>query len=86
MKSNTSENMLNLHKPKCENIDITTIRNSSESHLHWKKKHFHKNPLYFRIYAVFEADNEIDNSSTGNKTTNIFKQNPVLNVYHVVSE
>ena len=36
--------MLKLHEPKCENIDITTIRTSLESHLHWKK-HFHKNPL-----------------------------------------
>ena len=61
--------MLSLHKPKCENIDITTIRTSPESHLHWKK-HFHKNPFYFRIYD-FEADNEKDNSNIGNKTTNI---------------
>ena len=45
------------HKPKCENNNITTIRTSPDSHLHWKK-HFHKNPLFFRIYADFEADNE----------------------------
>ena len=77
--------MLKIHKPKCENNDITTIRTSSDSHLHWKK-HFHKNPLYFRIYADFEADNEKDNSSMGNKTTYIFKQNPVLNGYKIVSE
>ena len=77
--------MLRIHKPKCENIDITTIRISSESHLHWKN-HFHKNPLCFRIYADFEADNEKDNSIVGNKTTNIYKQNPVLNGYHIVSE
>ena len=51
-----------------------------------EKKHFHKNPLYFRIYADFEADNEIDNSSIGNKTTNIYKQNLVLNGYHRESE
>ena len=31
------------------------------------KKHFHKNPLYFRIFADFEADNEVDGSSVGNK-------------------
>ena len=42
--SYTSENMLILHKPNCENSDITTIRTSPDSHLHWKK-HFHKNPL-----------------------------------------
>ena len=74
-----------LHKPKCENNDITTIRTSKESHFNWKK-HFHKNPLYFRIYADFEADNEKDNSNIGNKTTNIYKQNPVLNGYHIDSE
>ena len=85
LSSYTSENMLMKHKPKCENIDITSNRTSNESHLHWKK-HFHKNPLYFRIYADFEADNEKDNTCIGNKTTNIYKQNPVLNGYHIVSE
>ena len=74
----TSESMLMLHKPKCENFDITTIRTSDESHLHWRDN-FHKNPFYFRIYADFEADNEIDNSSIGNKTTNNYKQSPVPN-------
>ena len=83
--SYTSENMLKLHKPRCEKIDITTIRISNESHLHWKN-HFHKNPLYFRIYADLEADNEKHNSSIGNKTTNIYKQNPTLNGYHIESE
>ena len=83
--SYTSENMLIKHKPKCENNDITCIKTSNESHLHWKK-HFHKNPLYFRIYADFEADNENDDSIVGNKTTNIYKQNPVLNGYHIISE
>ena len=53
LNSYTSEFMLTLHKPKCENNGITTIRISSESHLHWKN-HFPKNPLYFRIYAYFE--------------------------------
>ena len=56
LNSCTSENMLKVHKPKCENNDITTIRTSDESHLYWKKP-FHENPLYFRIYADFEADN-----------------------------
>ena len=72
-------------KQKCENIDITTLRTSANSHLHWKN-HFHKNPLYFRMYADFEADNEKNNSSIGDKTTNIYKQNPVLNGYHIISE
>ena len=59
-----------IHKPKSENNDISTIRTSSESHLLWKK-HFHKSPLSFRIYADFGADNQTDNSSVGNKTTNL---------------
>ena len=85
LSSYTSENMLMKHKEKCGDDNITTIKTSNESHLHWKK-HFHKNPLYFRIYADFEADNEKDNTCIGNKTTNIYKQNPVLNGYHIVSE
>ena len=70
--------MLMLHKSKCEDSDITTIRTSSEKHCHWNK-HFHKNSLFFRIDADFEADSQIDNSKTGNKTPNIYKQNPVCN-------
>ena len=54
------------------------MRTSSESHLYWKKL-FHKNPLYFTIIADFEADIEVDGSSVDNKTTNIYKQNPMLN-------
>ena len=50
------------------------------------KKHFHKNPLYFRIFAHFEADNEIDNSNVGDKTIIIYKQKPVLHGYHIISE
>ena len=66
----TSENMLMLQKPKYESTVIITIRTSPESHLLWKK-HFHKNPLIFRINADFEAGNETDNSIIGNKTTNL---------------
>ena len=54
--------MLKLHKQKCGDDNITTIKTSSESHLHWKKL-FHKNLLYFKVYADFEADNEKDNCS-----------------------
>ena len=75
--------MLKIHKPKSENKDITTVRTSSESHLHWKK-HFPENPFYFRIYADFEADIEKYNSGVGKKTTNIYKQNPVLIGYEKV--
>ena len=81
----TSENMLMKHKENCGDDNITVIKTSNESHLHWKK-HFIKNPLYFRIFADFEADKEKDNSIIGNKTTNIYNQNPVLNGYHIVSE
>ena len=77
--------MIIKHKQKCGDDNITTVRTSNESHLFWKK-HFQKNPLYFRIYADFEADNEKDNLCIGSKTTNIYKQNPVLNGYHIVSE
>ena len=38
------------------------------------------------MYADFEVDNEKDNSSIGKKTTNIYKQNPVLHGYHIESE
>ena len=56
------------------------------SYFFWKKKHIHKNPIQFRIYADFEADNEIHNSSIGNKTTNIYKESPMVNGYRVESE
>ena len=36
--------------------------------------------------ADFEADNELDGSSVGNKTTNIYKQNPVHNGYYMMSQ
>ena len=50
------------------------------------EKHFRKNPLDFRIYAGFEADNEKDKSSADDETTNIYKQNPILIGYHIESE
>ena len=77
--------MLKIHKAKCENNDITTIRISPESYIHWKDQ-FHENPLIFRIYADFEPDNEKDSSSVGNKTTNVYKQKPILNDYHIECE
>ena len=85
LSSYTSENMLMKHIEKCGDDNITTIKTSNETHFQWKN-HFHKNPLYFRIYADFEADNEKDNSIIGNKTTKIYKQNPVINGYHIISE
>ena len=85
LSSYTSENMLIKHKEKCGDDNITTIKSSNESHLYWKK-HFHKNPLYFKIYADFEADIEKDNSIIGKKTTSIYEQNPILNGYRIESE
>ena len=85
MNSYANENVSRNHKEKCGDDIICTIRTSSESHLYWKK-HFHRNPLHFRIIADFEADNEIDGSNVGNETTNIYKQNPVLNGYYIISE
>ena len=67
--------MLIKYKPNCENYDITTIRTSKESHIHWKD-HFHKNPLCFRNIADFAADNELEDSkAVCTKKTNICKQN-----------
>ena len=67
LNSYTSEKMLMLYKQKSGEDNITSLRTSPESHLRCKK-----NPLYFRIYADFEADNEEVDSSIGNKTTNIY--------------
>ena len=85
LSSYLSENTLMLLKQKCGVDNLTTLKISNESHIQWKK-HVHKTPLYFRTYADFEADNEKDNSSIGNKTINIYKQNPVLKSYHIESE
>ena len=85
MSSYTSENFFKFYKPKCESIDTSTIRTSDESHIYWKK-HLLRNPLVFRIHVNCEADNEKGNSSVGKKTTNIYKQNALLNGYHIESE
>ena len=85
LNSYTCENALINHKEKCGDDNICTIRTSNKSHIFWKK-HFHKNPVYFRIYSDSEADNEKDYSKIRNKTTNIYKQKPVLNGYYIISE
>ena len=54
LSSYSSRNVLIKQKQRCEQQEITAIKTSNESHLFWKK-HFHKNPFYFRIYAEFEA-------------------------------
>ena len=40
---------------------------------------------FFKIHADFEAHNDIDNSSVGDKTINNYKLNPVLNGFHIIS-
>ena len=67
--------MINKHRQQCNLKEITGFRTSNELALHWKN-HFHKNLIYFRIYADFEVDSEIDSSNIGNTTTNFYKQNP----------
>ena len=59
--------------------EITTIRTSSEYHIHWKE-HFHKNPFYFGIIGFSKADIEIDSSSMCNKTTSFYNQNQCVMV------
>ena len=46
----------------------------------------HKNTLSFWIIVDFEADNENDISSISNKTTKIYKQNPVVVGYYIEAE
>ena len=83
LNSYTTHNMLVKHKKLCgENQKLKT---SPNSHIYWKK-YFQKNKLYFRLYADFEADNKRENTSIGDKTTNIYKQEPVCNGYQIVSE
>ena len=77
--------MIIKHKDQCIQKRTTSPKTSFDSHLHWKN-HFDKNSSYFRVYANFEADNEIDNSSIVNKTNNIYKQNPVCIGYETKSE
>ena len=43
--------MLLKQKQKCGDDNITTLRTSSESHLHWKK-HFHKNSFFFEYMQI----------------------------------
>ena len=83
LNSYTTHNMLFKHKKLCqENQQLTT---SPDSHIYWKK-YFQENKLYFRIYADFEADDKKENNNIGDKTTNIYKQEPVCNGYHIESE
>ena len=75
--------MLIKHKNLCK--ENQQLKTSPNSHIFWNN-YFQKNKLCFRIYADFEADNEKENTSIGNKTTNIYKQEPLCNVYYIKSE
>ena len=83
LNSYTTNSMLFKHKNLCGQNQI--LKTSPNSHIYWKKN-FQNNKLYFRIYADFEADNKKENIDIGNKTTNIYKQEPVCNGYQIVSE
>ena len=52
------ENVLENHIERCNQQEITFINVSKESHLKWDK-HFHKVPIYFRIYGDFECNNKM---------------------------
>ena len=71
LNSLTSQNVLIKHKRQCGEQDIPSLGIINEYHLYWNK-HFHKNPLYFRIYADFETDYEKDKSSISIRTTNVY--------------
>ena len=70
---------------RCEKQEILATKTSNDSHRFWKK-HLQKKPLPFRLYAVFEADNELDNSYMGNKTTSDYKQIPVCKGYYLTTQ
>ena len=78
------EHALKKYKERCEQQDFTAIRLSIDKHLAWKK-HYQKVPL-FTVYADFECNNEIDNSTISEKTTNINRQNLYCNRYCIVSD
>ena len=83
LNSYTTNSMLVKHKKLCK--ENQQLKTSPNSHIYWKK-YFQKNNLYFRIYADFEADNKKENIKIGDKTTNIYKQEPICCGYYIVSE
>ena len=73
MSSYGNQKVLMKQNQRCGQQEKTSIRILDESHPYWNK-HFHKNPLNFRIYANFVADNEIDHFSIDDKTTNKYNK------------
>ena len=83
LNSYTTHNMLVKHKKLCQ--ENQQLKTSTNSHIYWKK-YFQKNKLYFRTYPDFDADNKKENTNIGDKTTNIYQQEPVCNGYQTVSD
>ena len=83
LNSYTNNSMLVKLKNLCK--ENQQLKTSSISHIYWNK-YFQKNKLYFRIYADFEADNKKEDIKIGDKTTNIYKQEPVCNGCQIISE
>ena len=50
------------------------------------KNIFIKFHCILEFMQILNANNEIDNSNMGNKTTNIYQQNHVCNGYYIVSK
>ena len=71
LSSYSIQNVLTKQKQRYEEQEVTAIKTRNESHLFWKK-HFHENPLCFKIYADFEADKTINASFA---ETSLFEQN-----------
>ena len=59
LSSFTSQKVIIRHKQRCDQQEKISFKTSNESRLHWKK-YFHRNSVCFRIFADFEADNEIE--------------------------
>ena len=66
LSSYTSENNLLNRNQIWNQQEKTIVTTQSESHFHWRRL-FSENPIFSRIYAVFEADNQIDKSAKGKK-------------------
>ena len=65
LKPSLHQKILVKHKRMCEQQKTTANKTSNESNLYCTC-YFYKNIIYFRVYADFEANNEIDNSHTRN--------------------
>ena len=59
------------HKQRCEQQKQQVLEIQKKFNF-FGKNTLTKNPINFRIIATFETDNEFDNSSSVDKTTNIY--------------